>query len=87
MVVVQRLTKGVEGQKGERSKTIILLRASTIAKQGPQGRAKRSAQRFVGGATPTIYLRTNERNKIKILLRSITVYVIIKESKLYLEVL
>lgn len=52
MVVVQRLTKGVEGQKGERNKTIILWA------RGPYA--------FVGEPPPVIFFASHERNKIEI---------------------
>ena len=57
MVFEKSLTKGVEGLIGQRHKTIILLRVSTVAKQGPKGRAKRPAQRFAG-EFPQLFLLT-----------------------------
>lgn len=57
MVVVQRLTKGVEGQKGERNKTIILWAGGPYA--------------FVGEPPPVIFFASHERNKMtEVLLRS-----------------
>ena len=50
MVVVQRLTKGVEGQKGERNKTIILWAVGPYA--------------FVGEPPPVIFFASHERNKM-----------------------
>lgn len=45
----ERYQKGVNhGLIGERSKTIILLRVSTITQPRPKGRGKWWAQRFVG---------------------------------------
>ena len=67
MVVVQRLTKGVEGQKGERNKTIILWAGGPYA--------------FVGEPPPVIFFASHERNKIKILLRSKHIYAIIEPYK------
>ena len=49
MVVVQRLTKGVEGQKGERNKTIILWAVGPYA--------------FVGEPPPVIFLRAANATK------------------------
>lgn len=49
MVVVLRLTKGVEGQKGERNKTIILWAGGPYA--------------FVGEPPPVIFLRATNATK------------------------
>ena len=64
----------------ERNKTIILLRVSTVAKQGPKGRAKRPAQRFRQDIPLPFLFGLSERNKIKILLRSKYICVIISVS-------
>lgn len=48
MLIKHNLTKGGALTKGERNKTIILLRLSTIAQQRPKGSAERSAQGFAG---------------------------------------
>ena len=48
-MLVMLYQKGVKrGLIGERNKTIILLRVSTITQPRPQGRGKWWAQRFVG---------------------------------------
>ena len=46
MLIWHYLTKGESGLIGERHKTIILLRLSTIAQLCPEGGAERSAQGF-----------------------------------------
>lgn len=57
MLFMRNLKKGKLCLIGQRHKTIILLRVSTVAKQGPKGRAKRPAQRFAG-EFPQLFLLT-----------------------------
>lgn len=62
----KRRLKGVEqGQIGERNKTIILLRVSTITQPRPKGRGKWWAQRFAG-EPPQLFIamqRTQQNDK------------------------
>lgn len=69
---MQYLRKEEWGQIGERNKTIILLRVSTIAKPRPEGRGGAvSAAVQTGHTLGLFYFGPAERNKMtEVLLRS-----------------
>ena len=77
MLIKHNLERRFRGQIGQRNKTSILLRVSTVTQPRPQGQGQVASAAVRWGATPAILLRADERNKIKILLRLNRVYVII----------
>lgn len=72
MLEKQYHRKEERGQKGERNKTIILLRASTVAEAGPEGAGPSGQRSGSGGPYFGLFIfGPTERNKMtEVLLRS-----------------